>query len=217
MSNFRFCFARKDRDVLPSCNFFFVVFFSFFIFAESDGQDSGWSEEQIRILTGKTDELERKIADLEKEIKFLSESLVKKQKEEDLEKDAELIAGKTPEEIVKIASDYIDDNNLVDARKILRLFIKKNPSDVHVGMMMFFLGESYFKEKDYKAAIKEYKDSYTTNPDGSKSAEVLYKLAICFKNLSKPDEARTILDKLIADYPGSTSIIERAKKLKSTI
>jgi tol-pal system protein YbgF len=219
MSSSSYYILKKNDNC---CGVFYLirnlaVILSLLIFDASEAYDDNWVEEQIRVLTGKNDELERKVKELEKETKFLGESLGKKLEDEKSEKEVDSITGKTPEEIIKMACDAIDDNNIEEACRILRLFIKKNPQDIHCGMMMFYLGEAYFKDKDYKNAVKEYKDSYTTNPDGTKAPEALYKLAICFKNLSKINEAKTILKKLMTDYPDSTNIVERAKKLNSTL
>jgi TolA-binding protein len=84
-------------------------------------------------------------------------------------------------------------------------------------MAMFYVGESYFKEKDYKNAAIEYMKSYKKNSKGHKSAEALYKLALCFKRLSKNEECKATLDKLIRDYPNSGDILTKAKKERSSL
>jgi TolA-binding protein len=70
-------------------------------------------------------------------------------------------------------------------------------------MMLFYIGNTYFVEKDYKNAAIEYMKGFKANPNGSKSAETLYKLALCFKQLNQKDKCRSTLKKIVDDYPGS--------------
>jgi len=99
----------------------------------------------------------------------------------------------------------------------LNPFIERHSENVYCGMAMFYVGESYFREKNYKNAALEYMKSYKKNSRGHKSAECLYKLALCFKRLLKKEECKTTLDKLIRDHPSSGDILEKAKKELSSM
>jgi TolA-binding protein len=197
---------------------FFIILCLIGVFYNAGANsDISLLEEIVRTNTGKIEELEKMISELQKEIAFLKESLGKKIDEEASKGETEALNGKTPEEIIKMACDLIEENSMEEARKLLNSFIKNNPSNIYCGMMMFHIGNSYFQDKDYKNAAIEYMKSYKTNSNGNKSAESLYKLALCFKRLSKIEEARTSLEKLIRDYPGYTELVTKAKKELSSL
>jgi tol-pal system protein YbgF len=167
-------------------------------------------------MTGRLEQLERTTAELQKKIVFLEESLGKNREEAIQQKEMDSIAQKTSEEILKNALDLIEENDLEGARRILAAFVKQKPTDIYCGQMMFYLGNTYFVEKDYKNAAIEYMKGFKTNPNGSKSAETLFKLAICFKQLNQMDKYKSTLQKIVSDYPGTfaTKATAELKKIK---
>ncbi|MDR0678380.1 MAG: tetratricopeptide repeat protein [Holosporaceae bacterium] len=192
-----------------------VSFLSFIVFISGvNASDSDFSElsESTRENTGKIEELSKTVAEMQKKISLLEEALIKKNQEESDQKTTEIISKKTPDEVVKMARDLIEENNMDEARKMLSAFVTKNPTNVYNGMMLFYMGNSYFVEKDYKNAALEYMKGFQANPSGSKSAETLYKLAICFKQLQQMDKYKSTLKKIIDDYPG-----EFAKKASAEL
>ena len=210
---------KKYDGAMKICSRSFLWLFLPLLLGSVDvfAEDSrAWLEDQIRILTGKSEELERRVAEMERELQSLRDMLKYKADEETEKKSSTLISGKTAEDVLKMARDIIDDGNTRAGRDILLAFVKNNPKNIYCGLMLFYVGESYFREKDYQNAVKEYKNGYTINPNGSKAAETLYKLAICFQKLAKAKEARKIIDKLCSDYPTS-AVVPRAKKLRSEL
>lgn len=154
-------------------------------------------------------ELQGRVETLENDIKVLKEG---KAQEENLQKEADNIAGKTPEAVVKEVSDLIEQNEMEKARRIVQTFVDKNPTSIYCGMLLFYAGNSYFVEKDYQNAAMEYMKSFRANPKGSKSAETLFKLALCFRNLSQMEKCKSTLEKITKDYPG-----EFANKAKAEL
>jgi TolA-binding protein len=157
------------------------------------------------MLTGKVEELEKKIEEAEKKLREIEKKLSdlesdhsQREKEETEAREAEfLIANKMPDGVVKAAEKLIEEGNTTEARKPLKAFIAKNPGNIYCGMMMYYVGESLFLEKDYQNAAIEYMKSYKTNPKGSKAAAALYKLALCFKQLNEMDKYKTTLEKIV--------------------
>ncbi|MDR1983190.1 MAG: tetratricopeptide repeat protein [Holosporaceae bacterium] len=182
-----------------------IYFLSFIVLAvETSVGSDDFNElsDSVRENTGKIEELSKTIAELQKRISLLEDTLNKKNQEEANQKTVEIISQKTPEEILKISRDMIEENNMDDARKMLNAFITKNPTSIYCGMMLFYVGNSYFIEKDYKNAALEYMKGFKANSAGSKSAETLYKLALCFKQLQQMNKYESTLKKIVEDYPG---------------
>ncbi|MDR2157885.1 MAG: tetratricopeptide repeat protein [Holosporaceae bacterium] len=177
----------------------FVVFVG-----EVVGKNADFVElsDSMRELTGRIEELEKIVGEMQKKISSLNDFINKSANEAAIQKEMEAITGKTPEEIIKSALDLIEENSIEEARKILNAFVAKNPTNIYCGMMFFYIGNAYFVEKDYKNAAIEYMKGFKANPTGSKAAETLYKLAICFKQLNEKDKCKSTLNKIISDYSG---------------
>ncbi|MDR0632116.1 MAG: tetratricopeptide repeat protein [Holosporaceae bacterium] len=172
---------------------------------EAKNNDFTELSDSLREVIGRVEELERTVAEMQKKISSFEDSANKNLQEAATQKDAEALARKTPEEILKTAIDMIEENNMEEARRILNLFVAKNPTSIYCGMMQFYVGNSYFLEKDYKNAAIEYMKGFKANPSGSKSAETLYKLALCFKQLNEKEKLKSTLEKIVDDYPGEFS------------
>ncbi|MDR1375193.1 MAG: tetratricopeptide repeat protein [Holosporaceae bacterium] len=178
------------------------------LFARSAASDSSVEElsESNRILTGRVEVLEKKIDEMEGKLSALENTQSQRDKEEVAAKAAaDLVAKKSPEEVVKMSKKLIEEGNFSEARALLNAFISKKSGNIYCGMMMYYIGKSFFLEKDYENAALEYMRSYKTNPNGSKSAAALYKLALCFKRLNEMDKYKSTLKKIIDEYPGEFS------------
>jgi TolA-binding protein len=190
--------------VLCSC----VVF-------SAESSDIALLEENVRFSNGKIEELEKKVADLQTEIELLKNAFRRKETDDASKANLDLIAGKTPKELLSIACDLIDENKRNEARSLLKLYLEKNPTSDYCGIMKFYIGESYFREEKYEYAAKEYIDGFKDKPRGEKSAETLYKLGLCFKKLSKIAEADATFNKLINTFPDAVDLVKKAKKERS--
>jgi TolA-binding protein len=181
-----------------------TVAFLVLVTCAASGKNSDVAElsDSVRESVGRIEYLEKTVAELQKRVVFLEESLEKNQEKVIDQKDASVVENSTPEEILKNALDMIEENDAEGARNLLSAFVKRKPEDIYCGMMMFYIGNTYFIEKDYKNAAIEYMKGFKTNPKGSKSAETLYKLALCFKQLNQKDKYKSTLKKIIDDYPG---------------
>ncbi len=67
--------------------------------------------------------------------------------------------------------------------------------------MHFYIGKSYFKEKNYREAAKAYMESFEINPNGAKTPKALFRLSLCFFKLGKQDQRKMTLEKLATTFP----------------
>ena len=178
------------------CSLLLVIFMG-----ESNGKTDDVTElsDEIRGLTGRIEELEKIAADMKRKIE---EQENKSNQQEKAQKKAEVISGKTPEEVIRMALDLMEENNMEEAREILYAFTTKNPTNMYYGMMLFYAGNSHFIEKDYKNAALAFMKGFKANSKGSKAAETLFKLALCFRQLGEEEKCKSTLKKIISDYPG---------------
>jgi TolA-binding protein len=110
----------------------------------------------------------------------------------------------------------IDEGATDKARNLLEAFIKRNPTGIYCGMMLFYIGNCYFLEKDYENAAVEYMKGFKTNPNGSRAAETLYKLALCFEKLHENANCKLTLERIRDDYPGefAKKALQKLKNMK---
>lgn len=167
-------------------------------------------EEEIRELRGRIEELERRLKEFEEKNGALVERIASEEKQAKQRKYEDAISKKTPQQILKHVVDLIGDGAFEEARGELQAFIKKDPDNIYCGWMMFEIGNTFFSEENYREAALWYMKAFKKNPKGCKAAETLYKLSLCFKSLKEKGKQKSIVDKMLKDYPGNFA--KQAKK-----
>lgn len=155
-------------------------------------------EELIRNHSGEIEKLKHRIKIIEQNlgISHLEQVVLK-----DPKQIANKIKGETPEKIIEIAKDLINLDRYQEARDILNAFIREHPQNLYCGRMYFYIGKSYFEERDYQSAAKAYMESFEINPKGAKTPKALFKLSQCFFKLGKQDQKKITLEKLASTFP----------------
>jgi len=90
-----------------------------------------------------------------------------------------------------------------EAREKFNALISKYPKDGLVGNAHFWIGESYFAEKDFENAILAHETLIKSYPRNDKIPSALYKQGLSFMELGDKKTAKVIFDKLIEKYPDS--------------
>lgn len=173
-------------------------------------------EELIRNHNGRIEELEHRIKMIEQNLGI---SHLEKVSSKTPEQVATEVKGKSPEEIIEMANDLIKLDKGQDARDILNTFIENHPKSIHCGKMHFYIGKSYFEEKDYQNAAKAYMKSFEINSRGVKTPKALFRLSDCFLKLGKQSQRKITLEKLASTFPKlkyGQKAAERLKKLKKS-
>ncbi|MCA9521678.1 MAG: tetratricopeptide repeat protein, partial [Myxococcales bacterium] len=79
-----------------------------------------------------------------------------------------------------------------DGRTILRHFINEFPKDDLADEAQFYIGESYFLEKKWAQAIKEYKTVESVYPKGNILGKAIMRLAEAALRMNECSTARTV-------------------------
>ena len=103
-----------------------------------------------------------------------------------------------------------------ESREKFTAFIKKFPKDGLVGNAHFWIGETYYAEKDFENAILSYETLIKNYPRNEKIPGALLKQGLSFIEIGDKKTAKVIFDKLIEKYPDSKEA-EQAKKKKTEI
>lgn len=173
-------------------------------------------DELVRNHSGEIEELKHRIKTIEQNLGiYRAESIITKKPEQI----AEEIKGKSPEEVIEIAKDFISHDRYEEARSVLKVFIKNNPKNLYCGRMHFYIGKTYFEERNYQEAAKSYMESFEIGPKGAKAPKALFKLSECFFKLGKEDQRKLTLEKLastFAQFKHGKKAYALLKKLKKS-
>jgi tol-pal system protein YbgF len=100
-----------------------------------------------------------------------------------------------------------------EGRKILNEFMTAEPNSVLMPNALYWIGESYFVEKNYSQAILSFKDVTKRYPKHHKAAAALLKIGMAYAMLGEKDNASLYLRALLQDFPKSEPAPAARKKL----
>jgi len=91
------------------------------------------------------------------------------------------------------------------AREKFREFVKIFPATEYSDNAQFWIGECYYFEKNYEKAILEYENVIKNYPKGNKVPNALLKQALSFMKLGDKSSAKLLLQRVIKEYPNTSS------------
>jgi tol-pal system protein YbgF len=199
--------------------------------------------EEIRILSGRVEELEYALKQEEQNAQEMekkreekldrlaeitdqhSERIVRMEQYLNLEsskKPVTVVAPDTPakkpsseDEIYRSAKQAFDQGDSEAARKGFEEFISRYPDSQNADNAQFWIGEIYYREKWYEKAILEYQNVIEKYPKGNKVPAALLKQGLAFSNIGDDANAKLILEELVRKYPKSNEAKVASEKLKA--
>jgi len=157
------------------------------------------TDRKIASLTDRLVEIEKRLADLT----AARVTEVRKQSEA------------TPEDQYKNALERYQKGEYGEARAILTDFLKKNPDHDLAANAQYWIGETWFSEKNYEQAILAFQDVIKNYPGKEKIPAAMLKQGMSFAELGDTKSARFIYRKLVEDFPKSEEAKKGAEKLKT--
>ncbi len=119
------------------------------------------------------------------------------------------------------AADYRAAVELVKAGKhdeavtALRTFIKTYPNHDYADNAQYWLGESFYAQKDYQHALLEFRATIETYPSGNKVPDALLKVGYCYLALGQTEKARAVLEQVVNLYPKTEPAALASKRLET--
>lgn len=157
------------------------------------------TDRKIASLTDRLVEIEKRLADLT----AARVTEVRKQSEA------------TPEDQYKNALERYQKGEYGEARAILTDFLRKNPDHDLAANAQYWIGETWFSEKNYEQAILAFQDVIKNYPGKEKIPAAMLKQGMSFAELGDTKSARFIYRKLVEDFPKSEEAKKGAEKLKT--
>jgi tol-pal system protein YbgF len=117
-----------------------------------------------------------------------------------------------PEELFDRAMGSFRGGELGQAVLDFEEFVSKNPKHPLVANAEFWIGEAYFRARDFDNAASAYQKTVTLAPKGDRTADALLRLGLALRALKHEDQAREAWSRLVRDFPDSEAS-KRAKTL----
>jgi TolA-binding protein len=110
------------------------------------------------------------------------------------------------------ALELYHQKQFTQAAALFRSLLESNRSHKLAGNCQFWLGECFYAQKQYEAALAEFEKVFAF-PKSYKTDAAQYKIALCYLTLKKYPEAREELNRLISTYPASEYVARARTQL----
>ena len=108
-----------------------------------------------------------------------------------------------------------DEKSFEKARGLLNGFISKYPTHELADDAQYWIGQSYYQEKNFERAILAFNKVRVDYANGDKAPEALLMEAVSFLNFGDRESAREFLGEVIKKYPDSGAASDARKRLES--
>jgi tol-pal system protein YbgF len=118
------------------------------------------------------------------------------------------------EALYKNAKQTYARKDFTAAREKFKAFLAVYPKGELSDNAQFWIGESFYSEKDYEKAIIAYDDVLKKFPKGDKISSALLKQALCWLELGDKTFAQSLLKRVIREHPRTQQAKIAKEKLK---
>jgi len=122
-------------------------------------------------------------------------------------------AAPTPDALYMKGLETFKAGDMAGARDIFTKFLEQYPKEDLVANAHYWIGETYYSEKNYEQAILAFQEVIKNHPQKDKVPAAMLKQSMAFKAIKDTKSARYVLKKLMEEYPKS----DEAKKAKELL
>lgn len=169
----------------------------------------------LEISEGRLSSIETRLTKLEKDIANQSALIAAlKETASDLQEEAQKKPAIPAKELYKSALDLIRSGKTKKSRDLFKQYLRDYPGGALANNAQFWIGESYYDEKEYEKAIVEYDDVTRKYPAGGKVPAAMLKQAMAFEKIKDYKTSLALYNKLIKAHPKSdeAKLAKRFKK-----
>ena len=165
------------------------------------------NKKEINKLKSKLLDVENKLIDLE--------SLIKKEQSEKIIEKLDVISNEDIRFEYQKAFDLIKVGEYLAAEESLSIFIDLYSDTGFIDDAIYWLGESFYSQKKYNKALKEFQKITKEYPNSEKLVEAILKTGFTQFELGDIEKSIKTLNQLIKSYPDSSSSRLAKEKLNS--
>lgn len=119
-----------------------------------------------------------------------------------------------PEKVYEIAFNFIKKSDYNKAIKSFNLFLKEFPEHKLASNAFYWLGESYYAQKNFEKASIKFLNGYNGFPQGRKAPDNLLKLGMSLGQIDQKENACKTFNKLATEFPNAPSAIRQRLELE---
>lgn len=112
----------------------------------------------------------------------------------------------TPESLYKQGLDALNSGESEKSREMLAKFKEQFPDHKLAANAAYWIGETYYREKNYEQAVLEFQKVIKDYPGKEKVPAAMLKQGMAFKELGDLKSARFVLKELIEKFPRAEEI-----------
>ena len=121
------------------------------------------------------------------------------------------LAPESPESLYERSNESLLRRQFGDAESGFSTFLSKYPDHSLAGSAQYWLGETFYAQRDYKRAAQSFLQGYKKYPKSRRAPESLLKLGISLKQLGQSDQACAAYAAVNAEYPKAVDARKRAQ------
>lgn len=121
-------------------------------------------------------------------------------------------SGDAPEALYGSAYDSLLGRRFGAAEAGFKLFLDRHDRHPLAGDAQYWLGETYYAQRDYKQAAQSFLKGYRSYPKGRKAPDTLLKLAMSLQQLGQKPQACTTFAEVTKQYPTAANVRNEAIK-----
>ena len=175
----------------------------------------------MQVLTGKVDDLSLQSKKPSDDLALFKEDIERRlaaleQKLQGVSKEQEAVqkqVAETPEILYQSGQETFKAGDMAKAREAFSRFVELYPQNTMTANAVYWVGETYYNDRNYDQAILEFQKVIKNYPDKEKVASAMLKQGMAFINLKDSKSAKYILKELVKQYPAS----EEAKRAKEQL
>jgi len=185
-----------------------------------------YSTSEMNLLKAQITNIEAQIKEMKNRLNTLEGNIeeAKKKVEEPKKESPQQQASQPPKPVepkdkvslYEAAYDAFKDKKYKEARDEFDAFMKEYPQDELADNAQFWIGETYYGEKDFEGAILAYEAVLKKYPKSEKAPGALLKQGFSFIEIGDKKTGKTILEKLVELYPESREAELAKKKINET-
>lgn len=119
-----------------------------------------------------------------------------------------------PEKSYEMAFSFIKSNNYDKAIKSFDAFIIDFPEHKLASNAYYWMGESYYAQKNFEKASIKFLKGYNGFPQGRKAPDNLLKLGMSLGQIGQKENACKTFSKLSSEFPNAPSAIKQRLELE---
>ncbi len=166
--------------------------------------------EELGAIRARLDRIEKDIGEMNVKIAGVKPS--EGRKKGGTEKDVKKMG---PKALYEDAHKHLKKGDYKKARQGFQRFLEDYPAHALADNSQFWIGETYYREKDSENAIIEYQKLIKTYPDSPKIPSALYKQGLSFRSIGDENAAKVVFQLIVQKYPKSPEAKKARTKLQS--